>query len=133
MKPALMIFCLAALSLAGESALAQQYDGTPRNVIAMNTMECVTYYTAFADILTPHEYERRDIVLARAGTIISESTPENDQTVYLERADKAAADAVHILTRYENGVITREDIEGLVSACDTSFGYKPFSGPDSDG
>ena len=127
-------FLLAStLGVVSPGALAQQYDGTPGNVIAMNTMECVTYYTAFSEILTPHEYEARETILERASTIITDSTPENDEAVYLERAEKAASDAVHIVTRFDDGIVSRADIAGLVSACDTSFGYEPLSSSESDG
>lgn len=102
---------------------AQQYEGTPPTVEAMNTMECVTYYTAFAEVMTGHEYKNKQELLGRAAEIIKSNTPEDDRAAHLAKAEKARADAVFVSQRYRKGVISREDLAGLVAKCDASFGF----------
>lgn len=115
------IIGLAACSVS--TAHAQQYEGTPPVVEAMNTMECVTYYTAFANVLTGHEYKNKEELLGRAAEIIKNNTPEDDREAHLAKAAKARSDASFVSARFQNGVITREDLAGLVAQCDASFGF----------
>ncbi|MAK63089.1 MAG: hypothetical protein CMK09_19135 [Ponticaulis sp.] len=111
-------------------AQAQQYDGTPAPVIAMNTMECVTYYTAYAGSLDDALFHAKESLTNRASLIIVQNLPDGEADAYLAKAEKAQADAVFLTNRIQSGVVSQEDIAGLVESCDQSFGFDALSGDD---
>lgn len=114
---------LLGLCLFASTASAQTYEGTPQNVVAMNTMECVTYYTAASKLVTDHEYKKRDLFEARAAEIITQNTPEGDRAAHLEKADEARMAADHLVNRVRSGIVSQDDMAGLIASCDASFGY----------
>ncbi len=114
---------LLGLGLFASTSSAQTDEGTPQNVVAMNTMECVTYYTAASKMVTDHEYKKRDLFEARATEIITQNTPEENRAAHLEKADEARMAADHLIKRVRSGIVSQEDMAGLIASCDASFGY----------
>lgn len=120
---ATLLTLITSITLSG-TALAQQYDGTPAPVIAMNTMECVTYYTAYADSMDDSRFHEKEALTNRASFIIAQNTPEGEAEAYLSDAEEARANAVFLTNRIQKGVVSQADIIGLVTNCDQSFGFE---------